>query len=121
MSSVQNVDDLYGDLDGMVAKPSTSSPVLRKKATPSGNAAISVLQSTDNAQSSTSPLPSSNPKFLVPQSEVRELQLQIKTLKEENDILKKNIGILYRTAKSELGRKDRAIERLQNELDTLRR
>lgn len=39
----------------------------------------------------------------------------------ENETLKRNIGILYRTAKSELERKDRTIEMLQSELDALKR
>mmetsp|Transcript_17517 Transcript_17517/g.36763 ORF Transcript_17517/g.36763 Transcript_17517/m.36763 type:complete len:122 (+) Transcript_17517:84-449(+) len=121
MSLKQNNDDLYGDLDGILAKPSSFSPVLREKVSPSGTTPISFSQSTDNTKPSTPRLSSSNPAFLVPQSEVNEMQQQMMTLKEENEILKKNMGILYRTAKSELERKDRAIERLQNELDTLRR
>lgn len=121
MSSEQNNDDLYGDLDGILEKTSSSSPGLRKNVPPSETTSISFSQSTENTKPSTPSLPSSNPAFLIPQSEVNEMQQQMKTLKEENEILKKNIGILYRTAKSELERKDRAIERLQNELDTLGR
>lgn len=52
--------------------------------------------------------------------ETSQLQQQIKTLQAENEALKKNMGILYRTAKSELERKDRRIDELQNELDARR-
>ena len=53
-------------------------------------------------------------------AQVAQLRQQILSLKAENDILKTNMGILYRTSKSELERKDRAIADLQNELDSLR-
>ena len=42
-------------------------------------------------------------------------------LKAENETLKRNMGILYRTAKAELERKDKTIEMLQTELDALKR
>ena len=42
-------------------------------------------------------------------------------LKEENETLKRNMGILYRTAKAELERKDKTIEMLHSELDALKR
>lgn len=45
----------------------------------------------------------------------------VSKLKEENETLKRNMGILYRTAKAELERKDRTIEMLQSELDSLKR
>lgn len=89
-----NDDDLYGDLDGAVAKPAPP-----------------------NASKSTS---STWPQMLS-QSEVDRLRQQLKSLAEENDVLKKNMGILYRTAKNELERKDRAIDQLQSELDALKR
>jgi len=47
--------------------------------------------------------------------------VDVAKLKAENETLKRNMGILYRTAKAELQRKDRTIERLQSELDVLRR
>ena len=53
--------------------------------------------------------------------EIKQLRQQLQSLKSENDILKQNMGILYRTAKSELDRKDRTILELQSELDSLRR
>jgi hypothetical protein len=64
------------------------------------------------------------PKSMTPpttsEPQVAQLRQQILSLKAENDILKKNMGILYRTSKSELERKDRTIVQLQNELDSLR-
>ncbi|KAL3787444.1 hypothetical protein ACHAW5_008982 [Stephanodiscus triporus] len=64
------------------------------------------------------PMPMRPPTITQPQ--IAQLRQQIQSLKAENEILKKNIGILYRTAKSELERKDRTIVQLQNELDSLR-
>ena len=95
-----NDDDLYDDLDDAVAKP-TSSSVKRQKmpSSTSMNAA---------------------PPTMISQTGMTKLQEQIKSLKAENEVLKKNIGILYRTAKSELERKDRTIDQLQIELDARR-
>mmetsp|Transcript_30001 Transcript_30001/g.51044 ORF Transcript_30001/g.51044 Transcript_30001/m.51044 type:complete len:98 (-) Transcript_30001:75-368(-) len=94
-----NDDDLYGDLDDTVAKPITSS----------------------SNTSQTSRAPPTMPMTMMAPPEIAQLQQQIKSLKAENETLKKNIGILYRTAKSELERKDRTIDQLQNELDASRR
>lgn len=63
---------------------------------------------------------SSSTKPTASSPETSKLQQQIKTLQAENEALKKNMGILYRTAKSELERKDRRIDELQNELDARR-
>ena len=60
----------------------------------------------------TSPTPSDQ--------DVSKLQQRIKQLEAENETLKKNMGILYRTAKSELERKDRRLEELENDLDARR-
>eukprot|EP00804_Cyclotella_cryptica_P023335 CCRYP_000495-RA/>CCRYP_000495-RA protein AED:0.44 eAED:0.44 QI:0/-1/0/1/-1/0/1/0/57 len=48
------------------------------------------------------------------------LQREIASLKAENETLKRNMGILYRTSKAELERKDRTIEMLQGELDAMK-
>ena len=90
-------DDLYGDLDDTVAKP---------------------LPSTNKGSRNEI---SGAPSSMMPEPEVQQLLEHAKQLKAENEILKRNIGILYRTAKSELERKDRTIFQLQNELDSLRR
>ncbi|KAL7453076.1 hypothetical protein ACHAWC_004764 [Mediolabrus comicus] len=87
-------DDLYGDLHlAAAAKPVPGKQQL--------------------LSSSTKPTASLSP-------ETSQLQQQIKSLQAENEALKKNMGILYRTAKSELERKDRRIDELQNELDARR-
>jgi hypothetical protein len=56
-----------------------------------------------------------------PESLPAEENVDVAKLKAENETLKRNMGILYRTAKAELERKDRTIEMLQNELDALKR
>ncbi|KAL7542450.1 hypothetical protein ACHAXR_012362 [Thalassiosira sp. AJA248-18] len=94
-----NDDDLYGDLDDAVAKP---------------------MPSTTSYTSSTSRKSLTAPPTMMSQPEIAQLQQQVKSLKVENDLLKRNIGILYRTSKSELERKDRTIDQLQNELDSTR-
>lgn len=104
-----NDDDLYGDLDdaAVANKPASSSNAMQK--TPQLSAAAPI--STMNGALS----------IMMTGEEMAQLQRQITSLKADNDVLKKNIGILYRTAKSELERKDRTIDQLQNELDSLRR
>ena len=97
--STTNDDDLYGDLEHTVAKPQPKT---------TANTPISTSFST------------SLPDNKSP-SEISQMQQQIQSLKEERDILQKNIGILYRTAKAELQRKDRTINQLQDEVDSLRR
>ena len=96
-----NEDDLYGDLNLAAA----AKPVPRKQTTEA--AALSSSSKPPPMTASASP-------------EISKMQQQIKTLQAENETLKKNMGILYRTAKSELERKDRRIEDLQNELDARR-
>lgn len=88
-----NDDDLYGDLNN-VAKPMPSN------------------------KRQTTHLTSFNAPPMMSQPEIVRLQQQIKSLKTENDTLKRNIGILYRTSKSELERKDRTIDQLQDKLDS---
>lgn len=85
-------DDLYGDLATVTVKPAT-----------------------------TSQLTFASKQSPVTPSEVGGLQQQVASLKEENETLRRNMGILYRTAKAELERKDKAIDRLQNELDGMKR
>jgi len=50
-------------------------------------------------------------------STVERLEQQLEGTQKENEILRRNIGILYRTAKSEIERKDREIESLMKELE----
>mmetsp|Transcript_2986 Transcript_2986/g.4351 ORF Transcript_2986/g.4351 Transcript_2986/m.4351 type:complete len:96 (-) Transcript_2986:358-645(-) len=95
MNDTMNEDDLYGDLNLAAAKP-----IPREK-----------------TASSFDPTPAST---LPSRPDISKLQEQIKRLEAENKDLKKNMGILYRTAKSELERKDRRIDELQNDLDARR-
>lgn len=94
-----NDDDLYDDLDNDIAKQKSTS--VKRQKTPSST--------------------SMNAPPMMSQAGITQLQEQIKSLKAENEVLKKNIGILYRTAKSELERKDGTIDQMQNELDARRR
>lgn len=65
--------------------------------------------------------PSSKPNTTTPASSAESRSADVSKLKAENETLKRNMGILYRTAKAELERKDRTIEMLQSELDALKR
>ena len=85
-------DDLYGDLATVTVKPAT-----------------------------TAQLTFASKQSPVTPAEVGDLQQQVASLKEENETLKRNMGILFRTAKAELERKDKVIDRLQNELDGMKR
>ena len=101
-------DELYGDLDdAAVANPQTNT------VTKKNDDATTIMSTSMSAQ--TMPTMMLQPEIMI------QLQQQIKSLKAENDTLKRNIGILYRTAKSELERKDRTISQLQDEVDSLRR
>ena len=58
--------------------------------------------------------PAGVPLSLTEENET--LRVQLKKLQQENDNLKRNIGILYRTAKAELERKDAIIQGLEHDL-----
>ena len=103
-------DGLYDDLEHAVASSKQPPP-------PSHNLQLSTKNTTIKTSASASTTLSAQPKIItLSQSEITQLQQQIKSLQAENDILKKNIGILYRTAKSELQRKDKTISSLQDEV-----
>ncbi|XP_064629346.1 dentin sialophosphoprotein-like [Lineus longissimus] len=51
----------------------------------------------------------------------QQLLVEMTSVKEENDRLKKNISSLYQTAKAEVGRKDREIHRLRKQVWNLQR
>ena len=103
-------DELYGDLDDAT---------MAKQTKKSHNATIISTTSMMSAHHTmpTTMMSSQSEEIMI----IKQLQHQIKSLQAENDTLKKNIGILYRTAKSELERKDGTIGRLQDEVDSLRR
>jgi len=48
---------------------------------------------------------------------VEKLQKELDELRQENEILKRNMGTLFRTARVEVKRKDAKIESLMEELD----
>jgi hypothetical protein len=48
--------------------------------------------------------------------ELDAVQRRVVLLEKENETLRRNMGTLYRTAKSELGRKDAEIDRLREQL-----
>jgi len=88
----EKLDDLYSDLENAVAKQS-------EPGSNSGN-----TKGIRNTTVATSAGNADTDKLIA-----------------ENETLKRNMGILYRTAKAELERKDRTIEMLQSELDALKR
>ena len=111
MAATNEDELLYGDLDdAAMAKPQTNN------VTKKNNNDATTIMSTSMCDAQSMPTMMSQPEIMI-----QQLQQQIKSLKAENDTLKQNIGILYRTAKSELERKDRTIGQLQDEVDSLRR
>ena len=50
-------------------------------------------------------------------AEVDALQQRVAELEKENSTLRRNMGTLYRTANSELGRKDTEINSLREQLE----
>ena len=81
-------DALYGDLEDAAAAPASS----------------------DTTSGVKRPV-------LYDQEHVDKLQHQVNQLRAENQLLKRNMGTLYRTAKAELQRKDTEISRLYSQLD----
>ena len=47
-----------------------------------------------------------------------ELQKELQKAKDENEVLKRNMGTLFRTARAELRRKDQRIAELEEQLQT---
>lgn len=118
-------DDLYGDLsDTKVAVATVSNNTKKRKITPpplqpplNDGAADDGVASSSSA--SMAHLPSSrtnNSKTLSITDELEQAKLKISKLENENQILKRNIGTLYRTATNEIKRKDDQISRLRTEL-----
>eukprot|EP00978_Attheya_sp_CCMP212_P023524 scaffold72307_cov51-Attheya_sp.AAC.2 len=80
-------DALYGDLEDAAAAPASSDTSGVKR------------------------------PVLYDQEHVDKLQHQVNQLRAENQVLKRNMGTLYRTAKAELQRKDTEVSRLYSQLD----
>lgn len=57
--------------------------------------------------------------FRSMQHEIEQLQRKLNDCQKETDNLKRNMGTLYRTAKSELERKNRRIEELEQQISLL--
>lgn len=96
-------DDLYGDLDDADVKLAAPS---KKKNNAGGD-----LNGQNTTNLST---------MSTPADDALKVQ-ELDRLRTENEVLQKNMGTLYRTAKAELARKDAIIDRLQNELDSVAR
>jgi len=99
-------DDLYGDLK------------LPAAASSSGGGGTSARTTIATAGSITSKRPRINhhhPKSLTDQ--VQELQATVDRLQAENETLKRNMGTLFRTATSELARKDRQLLEARQQLE----
>jgi hypothetical protein len=74
-----------------------------------------LVESTTNTQATNT----SKPKQLNIQEEredIVNLNKELERFKQENEVLKRNIGTLYRTATKELQRKDDRIAELEDEL-----
>jgi hypothetical protein len=101
--------DLYDDLDETIRAAATGGPPSKKiKRNQNDNIGLSSLP-----PSSVMKLPPSNQNNIqCDDSNVSLLHEQIRKLQEENNILKRNIGILFRTAKNEIQRKDNQIHEL---------
>ena len=87
----EDIDDFYDDVDIMPSSSSSSS----------SKANTAKLQTDITSSTTTSSA---------------TLQSQVTLLEKENQVLKVNIATLFRTAKAELRRKDKQIERLNEEL-----
>ena len=101
-------EDLYGDID--------DSPVFPMATTADRAQSTCATAAVSSSTMTTSKKNASHPRSLV--EEVKFLQEQVTKLEKENEILKRNMGILFRTATAELQRKDKEIERLNSQAMT---
>ncbi len=107
-----NTFDLYSDLNdhAIEIKASTSialtttSKMMKSTGSSSTHHHNSAINNTGSMQSQSQ----------QSQQMITKLQIEINKLKQENETLKRNMGILYRTAKLELERKDARILQLEN-------
>lgn len=101
-------DDLYGDLQDETTMTSYahSHPPSRQQHPPS-------LKPSTSKRSTLLPIDQQKKHDETIQNQLKK---QIEELQNENGILKRNIGTLYRTAKLELDRKDARIAELEFEL-----
>jgi predicted RNase H-like nuclease (RuvC/YqgF family) len=58
-------------------------------------------------------------EIATPGNNTDQLEKKVQQLEQENEILRRNLGTLYRTAKSEIERKDAEIERLMKQVESM--
>lgn len=97
--------DLYGDIDDTLIFPSSG---------PNKNKEEDVGAEDDGGQTRRA-ASGGAPMSLV--EENKFLREKVAKIQGENDVLKRNMGTLYRTATAEIQRKDKEILRLTTELD----
>ena len=102
-----NDDDLYGDLMEQKLPASSTSMASSAKRQKLSSASLSSSNFQKDEGNSVS-----DPNAVWKQ--------RVEELTNENNILKRNIGTLYRTAKKEMERKDKEIQRLTEELEKTR-
>jgi predicted RNase H-like nuclease (RuvC/YqgF family) len=114
---------LYDDLD--IAPSPSSNNISNFTTTPYNPKQNDVSQSTTHlssgaASASALSWTAASPPFAANSltAQVDSLTATVQQLTSENDVLKRNMGILFRTARAELQRKDEEIARLQTELDS---
>ena len=119
-------DDLYGDLeDTQVAVATVSTkkrktppqpfpPLFATSSMDDGAVGAAVASSSSAALS----LSSRQSKTVSITDELEQAKLKVQQLEQENQVLRRNIGTLFRTATNEIKRKDDQISRLRTELDS---
>eukprot|EP00591_Stephanopyxis_turris_P001907 CAMPEP_0195522896 /NCGR_PEP_ID=MMETSP0794_2-20130614/21508_1 /TAXON_ID=515487 /ORGANISM="Stephanopyxis turris, Strain CCMP 815" /LENGTH=124 /DNA_ID=CAMNT_0040652761 /DNA_START=56 /DNA_END=430 /DNA_ORIENTATION=- len=110
-------EDLYDDLDGTTLR-------LNKKLKNDNRLQESFSSLSSNAQIKPNGQSKTTTPFLSPEmirskaeqelEKTTKLEKQVEKLTKENETIRRNISILYRTAKTELARKDREIEALRD-------
>ena len=115
-ASAEDEGDLYGDLDAVPlakkAKPSSAS------AAGTASASTSATPGGASGASGIAPLTLHGIGKVYDEAAMQQLRADNDRLRAENEALKRNIGTLYRTAKSELARKDQRIASLQGQVDS---
>ena len=95
-------DDLYGDID--------DTPVFAMSSAVTHHTQAAARPTTTTPTATKSATAPNHPRSLV--EEVQFLQDKVAKLERENQVLKRNMGILFRTATAEIQRKDKEILRL---------
>jgi hypothetical protein len=93
-------EDLYDDLDDIKAAPASTLPAV---------AANRTASSSDRTARPPGRASDANEQELV------SLREKVKALERENQVLKRNIGTLFRTARNEIKRKDNQIHSLMTQ------